>query len=888
VEEVRATLSVAEAARRTLLQSIGAAALRPVLARLTTLTLHAADARRAEGRLEFHDLLVLARRLLRDHPEVCRDLSERWTRIFVDELQDTDPIQIELAVRIAAGVESGTGGPPVADWRDLAVEPGRLFFVGDPKQSIYRFRRADIAQFLAAREHFAGEPLQLTRNRRSVPGVISWVNAVFEDLIGAGAPDEQPAYVPIVAARDPLATPDTPVVVLGGLESGDLDQVRTEEAAAIAAAVCRVRDEQWPVAGPDGERAARLSDIAVLVPTRRTLSYLQEAFDAREIPYRLEGTSVVYQSPEVRDLVTVLRAVDDPTDEVAVVAALRTPLFGCGDDDLARFAAATGSGRWDYRRRRGGDDPASEELGEDPVDEGMRALLALHEARWWCEPSELIERVLVERRALELAVDRARPRESWRCLRYVADQARQYADVFGGDLRRYIRWVEHQQRDDVRATEAVLPERDHDAVRVMTVHAAKGLEFPVLILSGLNAGRGKGPGTPLLFGPDGMEAALSDVVRTPGYDDLETHERQMEESEQIRLLYVAATRARDHLIVSLHHAERARDSHAARLAAVCADHPRLWRRLADPPSQPEQQQFAVDVPGAAAASAAQDGEGVEAVRPAGDATDAHDPVEHRATRSRWAQGRRELLAAAAAPRTVSATGLAKLAAAAGDMARADGVEEADEPHEAERPAWRRGRAGTGVGRAVHAVLQTVDLATGDGIEALAEKEAWAEGVGARAPDVARLARAALDAEPVREAVECGRFWRELYVGAPFGDRVLEGFVDLLVDGPSGLTVVDYKTIRLGEPDAGGDQAAIDAALEGYRLQGAGYALAVGEVLGRAVERCAFVFLRPEGAVTRLVDDLPGATAVARSLLVAGGASTTVGADPSSRSLAEAI
>lgn len=839
VEDVRAALASADAGRRALLLTVGSAALRPVLARLASATLEAAGARRTEGRLEFHDLLVLARQLLRSNPEVCAALSDRWTRLFVDEHQDTDPIQIELAVRIAAGrPPAGSGGVDATiSWHELSVEPGRLFFVGDPKQSIYRFRRADIAQFMAAREQFGDQPLQLTRNRRSVPGVVSWVNAVFEELIGPGVPGEQPPYVALVADRPALDGTEPAVVVLGGAQRANLERVRRDEAEDIADTVRRVRDEQWKVSGPDGEVPARLSDIAVLVPTRLTLGRLQTAFDAAGIPYRLEGTSVVYRSPEVHDLLTVLRAIDDPTDEVAIAAALRTPLLGCGDDDLARFAAA--GGRWDYRQS------AEDEAG--PVAQGMRTLERFHDERWWHEPSELVERVLVACRAFELAVDRPRPRESWRCLRFVADQARQYAESFGGDLRRYIRWVEHQQRDDLRVSEATLSERDHDAVRIMTIHSAKGLEFPVVVLAGLNAGRGHAKPAPLLFGGGTVEAALTEFVRTPGFEELESRERQMEEAEQNRLLYVATTRARDHLVVSLHHAERRRDCHAARLEEVCRHHPTLWRRL--PAAETIAQQQQLDVEG-----------NVE-----------RGPVEldsdhELSPRSEWDRRRRALLERAADPRTVSATGLAKLARRQTSDADPD---TADDEVAAERPAWRRGRAGTGVGRAVHAVLQSVDLATGEGIEELAKKESWAEGVPGRARDVARLARAGLASEPVRDAVTCGRFWREVYVGAPFGDRVLEGYVDLLVDGPKGLTVVDYKTIRVGEPGALAD-AVIDEAMDGYRLQGAAYALAVGAALGREVEHCAFVFLRPDGALTRFVEDLRSEVAAARTLLETAG------------------
>ena len=159
--------------------------------------LEAAQARRAEGQLEFHDLLVLARDLLTDpaHGAAVRDRpAAAYRRLLLDEFQDTDPIQIELAVRIAAGAD---GGAP--DWADVPVPPGRLFLVGDPKQSIYRFRRADIATYLRAQQRI-GDPVVLAANFRTTEPVLAWINHVFGQLISA-EPGTQPAYLPLQACR---------------------------------------------------------------------------------------------------------------------------------------------------------------------------------------------------------------------------------------------------------------------------------------------------------------------------------------------------------------------------------------------------------------------------------------------------------------------------------------------------------------------------------------------------------------------------------------------------------------------------------------------------------------------------------------------------------------
>ncbi|HEX3947809.1 MAG TPA: UvrD-helicase domain-containing protein, partial [Acidimicrobiales bacterium] len=525
--EVLQLLATAQEARD---ETIAGAAT-AVLGRLVTVigrqARRAADQRRREGRLAFHDLLVLARDLVRDDPVVREALHRQYRYLLVDEFQDTDPIQAELATRIAAGGPSGNG-----PWPTLRVPPGRLFFVGDPKQSIYRFRRADLGLFGQVRAELAGRVLELTTNFRSVPGIVDWVDGAFGQLFDGQLFDGGRSGPRALAARPVHADPGPPVRVLGLRvdPATTAEEARQREADDIAAAVLAVRDERWPV-GDEG-RPARLADVTVLVPTRRSVPALQEALDTAGVPHRLESSSLVYSAPEVQDLLAIVRAVDDPTDEPAVVAALRSPGFGCGDDDLVRFRMA--GGHWDFRA-----DPPSSVPGDDPVVAGLQALGELHAGRWWSEVSELVGRVVDDRRLLPLALDDPRWREAWRRLRFVVDQARQFTDAVPGDLRRFLAWVDLQQADDAKVTEVVLPESDVDAVRIMTVHAAKGLEFPVVVLAGTGTEPRRSTGSAVLFGPEGPELGIRVGLSTPGYPVLVEREARLDAEEQVRLLYVA-------------------------------------------------------------------------------------------------------------------------------------------------------------------------------------------------------------------------------------------------------------------------------------------------------------------------------------------------------------
>ena len=822
-DQIRDQLKQAEALRDELLERARADVLPTLLAALRGFVLRYANERRREGRLEFHDLLVQTRNLLRGNAGVRRALRAQYSHILIDEFQDTDPLQIEIAVWLAADTEV----KQVDHWRETAVQGGRLFFVGDPKQSVYRFRRADIDLYQEVQQRFDQQTARLTQNFRSVPAVIEWVNHCLGGLMGDEAAEGQVAYLPLQASRDALDEGSELVHVLGGPAEENLGPIREREAKEIARVIQLAKAEGWPVAerGEDSPRGARYADIALLMPTRTTLPLIEQALEEAGIPYRIESRSLVYDTQEVRELLAILRAIDDPTDQVALIAALRSPAFACSDDDLLRFAQA--GGRWDYRR----DAPGSLQAGDRVVD-ALRALHVLHQRRWWETISGIVEAVIRERRLFELAFAQRRPRERWQRLRFVLDQARGFAEGGGTTLRQFIDWAERQADEQTRVVETLVPEPDDDAVRIMTIHAAKGLEFPITLLAGLNvasATRARG-GATVLWAQDGEPevqiGSRKTGFRTSGFEELEVREVELDQQEKIRLLYVAATRARDHLIVSLHHKAGA-ESLAARLHARCMEAPTLWRLL---------------VPASAQTAAAEERS----------ATVFEDGPERRQA---WLEEREEQLKAMRRAARVSATDIATSAAGATD----DPNLQKDPPVE-ETPPWRRGRAGTSVGRAVHAVLQSIDLATGADVEGAARAQAAAEGIAGRIGDVARMVRAALDAPSVREAVAGERYWRELYVAAPVDGVTVEGFVDLLYETPDGLVVVDYKT------DVVPGERELEAAVTRYRLQGAAYALALEEAIDRAVVRCVFVFVQPSAVREREISDLPTAKEQVRAEL----------------------
>ena len=811
-------------------------------------TLESARARQREGQLEFHDLLVLARALLRDPdhgPAVRATLHDRYDRLLLDEFQDTDPIQIELAVRIAAA-DPRRAAAATERWDRVDVAPGHLFVVGDPKQSIYRFRRADIATFLRAAERFGAEGggvVELTANFRTVSSIIDWVNHTFAALMGEGddvavPQGSQPDYLPLVTTRAAGSTGPT-VSILGRQEhpKGTLaDEIRTAEASDVAAAITRVIDEGWDVSDEEGGwRPARLGDITVLVPARTSLPFLEEALDDAGIAFRAETSSLVYASRAVRDLFMVLRAIDDPTNTLHIVSALRTPLLACGDDDLFRFKWER-RGRWSYLA----DQPDTVPL-DDPVRAALAYLRSLYEERIWLAPSELLGRITQDRRALELGFAEGRPRDVWRRLRFVTDQARAWSEATGGNLRQYLHWVTAQTAEGARVAESILPESDDDAVRILTIHGAKGLEFPVTIVSGMSTAPSNRSAPAEVVFPDSGNPDADTVgykfggkVTTNEYVEWAPIDEQMGLHERIRLLYVACTRARDHLIMSVH---------------------RKVRTNPPKPSARTNAELLLDGMGQVVGDLPDAAVGGEALHPV-----VVDPPTPPPPFAEWEAERADALRVAGRPTTVAASALT-------DEGEPDSEGEPDpglqkRPQDLDLPPWLKGRYGTAVGRAVHGVLQTIDLSDGAGLEEALAAQCQAEAVPDRLNEVRALVLQALGSPSVVEAASSPH-WREIYSCTPHEGRLLEGYIDLLYRGGDGLVVVDYKTAATSDPEV------LDQRVEGYRLQGASYALTVASSTAEPVVRVTFLFLTPHGAVERHLSDLDTAVDVVRRLLRAG-------------------
>ncbi len=747
-----------------------------------------AAARRRDGTLVFNDLILWTRDLLRDDERGAEPAARaRCDALLIDEFQDTDPWQVDIAESFARAADAGRWSPGACSWwatrSSRSTASAAPTWRSTPPSAPGWWRRAGVLA-------------RLTENRRSRSVVVDWVNAVMGALLGeVDDPTVQAPYVPILAERgDEVAGPG--VAWMGEASDARAWEVRRAEAGDVAATCRAAVEEGWQVQERDGAiRPAALRDMAVLIPTRTGLSAIEGALRAAGVPFRVEGGSLVFRTQELRDLINCLTAIDDPGDEVAVVGALRSAAFACSDVELAEHRRD--GLRFNYLA------PAVD-AAPGPVADALRCLRAHHRERHDHSLASVVERFVAERGLVEVGLVDGRSRDAYRRARFVVEQARAFEADGPQGLRAFTAWLEERTGGAFLERDGAGLDDDEDAVRILTVHAAKGLEFPIVILAGIGSNPPYAAPPTVSLDPVGAPAVTvgtksSGRLTLGDMAAVEAREATHRAAEAARVLYVGATRARDHLIVSLHHQARAAQGGAARLIGAGAmEHAPRW----EPP--------AASTAGRPAPLADLEVEGAPT-----------SPAEHAAARGALVEGARLI-------RYTSATGIA---AAGGERSFERGDDAGEEP-------WSRGRGGTRVGRAVHAAIQSLSLDADSGqVTAAAAAQAVAEAIPERADEVAALVTAALGSEAAGRARAARGALREVPFAFRHGDAIVEGFIDLVIPTADGVEIVDWKT---DDVTAGG----VEERLAGYRVQAGLYARGLREATGLGVGRITYVFVRP--------------------------------------------
>ena len=503
-----------------------------------------------EGALDFLDLLVRARDLVRDNEVVRRDFQKRFRRIFVDEFQDTDPLQAELLMLLAAN------DPDETRWEQVRPEPGKLFIVGDPKQSIYRFRRADVDVYRRVCEVLKSSGatcVELRQSFRAVPNIQRVVNAAFAAVMDGDAEALQAHYMPLEPSRSGTVQPSVvalPVPRPYGRYSISAMEIEKSLPSAVGAYVdWLVNHSKWMVTErrkPDEPTRIEPKHICILF--RRFVSYGEditrkyvEALEARGIQHLLVGGKTFHDREEIETLRAALTAIEWPDDQLSVFATLRGSLFAIGDDELLEYHHLA---RCFHPFRVPQDLP--DRLAA--VGESLRGLARLHAERNRRPAADTITALLDHTRAHVGFVLRPGGEQALANVLHVAELARQYELDGGMSFRGFVETL-HARSAAVQAAEAPILEEGSDGVRLMTVHKAKGLEFPVVILADMTARLTPYDAARYVDGERQLCA-----LRIAGWSpkDLNDHkelELRRERREGERVAYVAATRARDLLVI---------------------------------------------------------------------------------------------------------------------------------------------------------------------------------------------------------------------------------------------------------------------------------------------------------------------------------------------------
>jgi ATP-dependent helicase/nuclease subunit A len=786
--------------------------------------------KRRAGKLDFLDLLLRTRDLVVSDATIRAELQRRFTHVFVDEFQDTDPMQAEILMLIAGS------DPSERDWTRSRPPPGKLFVVGDPKQSIYRFRRADVALYEQVKRSVqaqGGSVLHLQTSFRGAPDIQAMVNAAFAPVMRANPEGTQAEYVALQAHRPPH--PSQPAVVVLPVprpysESGWITQKAIDASLpdAVGAFVAwLVRESGFTVTEREGGSARvpvearhvcllfkRLTSWSAPDLTR---AYVQ-ALEARDVPHVLVGGRSFHTREEVTAVRAALAAIEWPDDELAVYATLRGPFFALSDEQLLVHRAQTNAKIIHPMRR--GDTPSE-------VTDALSVLAGLHAGRNRRPIADTLGRLFEETRAHAGVAIWPTGEQSLANVLRLIELARRFEASGATSFRAFLDWLDDAALRG-QTSEAPVVEEGTDGVRIMTVHKAKGLEFPVVILVDPNA---KIPSRPSRHVDHVAGVWAEQLAGCAPLELLENEEDVLrrDREEAVRVAYVAATRARDLLVVPavgddpkdpneaqdgwlsvLDPALRpARDKR--RTPEVAEGCPKFGRdSVLERPFKANRDENDSIAPGAHTPHSGAHrvvwwdpsrlSLGVEAdvglrqqtiLAPRGDQRDLVDDASAK-THLAW-RTRRQLAITRGAVPTMHVVSVSQLAEAAAGLAATAPPSIPVERTDADRTGSPRGKR---FGTLLHAVLEHAPFdAAEDRLRVLAQ--AHGRFLGAEPAEieaaVGRVA-SALRHPLLRRAAESARCRREAPVSARLSDgSILEGVVDLVFHDSEGWLVIDFKT-----------------------------------------------------------------------------------------------
>lgn len=474
------------------------------------------EKRKVNG-LDFSDQIALAISLLRNNEERILDsLRKRYLHLLVDEFQDTDPDQWELV--------------------NLLWDQGKrskLFIVGDPKQSIYGFRSADVRLFLKAQEemedHDVGRKVVLDRNFRSRKEIMDFVNTLFPMIMELDGDKWGVPFDPLDAHKGEGGS----ITLVGVINTFDSERREGEESARIIKKAVGA----WKVDDDGEERTLRYSDIAILVPTRKGSNQYEEGLRASDIPFQVYKGKGFFERQEVSDVLNLLSFIINPNDDLALASLLKGPFFGFSDEDLMRISMQKGENLF-------------VKLGVLKEFEGDHDLLHDFIRIAWTLPPHMALMTIMD---LSVVYATAGGRREARNLDRITEWA--VSESSAGSMLELTERLKRMVEEPPKEGEPPLS-MGEDSVTMMTIHSAKGLEWPMVLVLGMNHEGGGAYTPPYLMDPDnGISLKVADhrtgeLVKPPSWTRTNDDALIKEVQERKRLLYVACTRAKDHLVLS--------------------------------------------------------------------------------------------------------------------------------------------------------------------------------------------------------------------------------------------------------------------------------------------------------------------------------------------------
>lgn len=488
----------------------------------------------SQSRLDFNDLQIKTHELLNNQKQITHRLIERYQYYMVDEFQDTNELQYKLVMQLTN-----------------SLKDANLFIVGDPKQSIYSFRGADVRVFNRIRDKIIdadGLNISLNTNFRSLPHILEFVNYLFDKLMVNNSESQyEVSYEPLTQGRFCHDYGTVEIVI------GQRKNEEANEYAIIAQRINRmIINKEMIWARREGKdrppQPIQYSDIAILIRARRQLPDLEHALLSNGIPYLTTGGVGFYQRQEIYDIWNYLNFLNNPSkNDTSLVGILRGPAYGISDIELYEISLSKGNGFWEKAQNY---HFSTNQLTEI-IDTIKNHINIAHRYPL----NQLIQTVVNETGLIGTINIGIKGQQSWANYQKLLDLAREYdADENQQTLTAFIEFLNNMINNEPNEGQAPI-EESTGAVQIMTIHSAKGKQFPVVILPGLDRG-GKNATEPFVdekfgigFSPynpnEGYLKTIPDIV-----EPMKEGKKLRDEAEKKRLFYVGATRAEDRLILS--------------------------------------------------------------------------------------------------------------------------------------------------------------------------------------------------------------------------------------------------------------------------------------------------------------------------------------------------